>query len=149
MKTEEQLGGIMNKTIVLDCYEFESRLLIDEKMRADFLGDDDGGDIMVGVLEANSGDPDYFMMDGRRCSFFDYDYERAKYVVYISEGINEIAERMLKKFFAPDYIDHFSRESEHGESLRSWEDFESLQYAIAYRGGAGYIYTIWKYGKGE
>jgi hypothetical protein len=141
----------MNKTIVLDCFDFESLLFIDEKMRADFLGDDDGGDIMdimVAILEANSGDPDYFMMDGRRYSFFDYDYERAKYVVYISdERINEIAERMLKKFFAPDYIDHFSRKSEHGESLRSWEDFESLQYAIAYRGGAGYIYTILKYGR--
>jgi hypothetical protein len=139
----------MNKTIVLDCYEFESRLLIDEKMRADFLLDDGGGDIMdimVAILEANSGDPDYFMMDGRRCSFFDYDYECVKYVVYICEQeMDEIAERMLKKFFAPDYRDHFSRESEHGESLRSWEDFEAQQYAIAYRGGAGYIYTIMKW----
>jgi hypothetical protein len=137
----------MNKTIVLDCYEFESRLLIDEKMRADFLLDDGGGgDIMAAILEANSGDPDYFMMDGRRCTFFDYDYECEKYVVYISdEEIDEIAERMLKKFFAHDYGDYFSRESEHGESLRSWEDFEAQQYAIAYRGGAGYLYTIWKY----
>jgi hypothetical protein len=143
----------MNKTIVLDCYEFESRLLIDEKMRADFLRGDDGGDIMAAILEANSGDPDYFMMDGRRCSFFDYDYECEKYVVYISdEEIDEISQKMLVKFFAHDYRDHFSRESEHGESLRSWDDFEALDYAIAYRGGVGYVYTIWrntKQAKGE
>jgi hypothetical protein len=140
----------MNKTIVLDCYEFESRLLIDEKMRANFLLDDGAAaDILAAILEANSGDPDYFMMDGRRCSFFDYDYESVKYVVYISEqGIDEIAERMLKKFFAHDYGDYFSREAG-GKNLRSWDDFEALDYAIAYRGGVGYVYTIWKYGKGE
>ena len=95
------------------------------------------------VLE---GDPDIIRMDGQRAGYFadlTNFQTKEKAIVYLSVRIREKKdgkmEDLLESFWTPNY----KKEWELIED-GSWNDFDSQETAIAYRGGSGYIYTIWK-----
>lgn len=98
-----------------------------------------------------TGDPDYFNWGKHhKIPFVQYD----NFVIvpepdtlsalndYVWNGlISPHCEQMLLGFFHKDFKEFF-------ESVHStWQDFEALTQGIAYRGGSGYTYSIWKYHK--
>ncbi len=54
---------------------------------------------------------------------------------------NEGIEEALGEFISDGFKNYFQ------EIKSSWENFESKKFNIAYRGGAGYTYSIWEYQK--
>jgi len=56
------------------------------------------------------------------------------------ESIPDKCKLMLSRFFDEDFKQYFSV-----SDLQTWVYFSDLQYGIAYRGGSGYAYTLYKY----
>lgn len=58
---------------------------------------------------------------------------------YKLKGLSDKCKEMLIRFFDNNFNDYFiSVES-------SWRNFDGLNFGIAYRGGEGYSYSIWRY----
>lgn len=91
------------------------------------------------------GDPDMLKLPGTIydddvvVTFDNFEYKNTQYVVYedvVYEGDDSRIEPILTDFFSEDWKDKF-------EKLESnWNNF--YPGTIAYRGGSGYTYTIWK-----
>lgn len=88
-------------------------------------------------------DPDKITdSEGKQTVFSDYLFnnEKTRLVVYLDNydiNINDIIDT-LKKFWADDWKDNF-------EELESnWKNFDDNKNRIAFRGGSGYSYSIYK-----
>lgn len=92
----------------------------------------------VDAFRILEGDPDYLMLNGEKILFDANEINGDRYVLYLSEsGENMEAENILSSFFS----DNFEKKFTKLESL--WENFG--EKCIAYRGGEGCIYSIWKF----
>lgn len=99
---------------------------------------DDPNDPDFDALSYLGGDPDILRCDGNRLYFMATELNGKRYVLTHDEADDKEKE-MLTRFYQPDFQDHF-------EALPcSWEAFEATDRAIAYRGGSGYVYSIWGY----
>ena len=58
---------------------------------------------------------------------------------YTIQALSEKCKLMLQRFFEDNFKTYFT------EVQSTWENFYSLSFGIAYRGGSGYSYGIWRY----
>lgn len=84
------------------------------------------------------GDPDILRCDGSRLCFISTVQNGKRHVLTLDKA-SDTERQMLTRFFEEEFRRHF-------EPLPcSWGAFESARRAIAYRGGSGYVYSIWGY----
>ena len=100
--------------------------------------DDDPNDPNFDALSYLEGDPDILRCDGNRLYFIDTVLDGKRYVLTHDE-VCDTEREILKHFFEEDFRSHFELFPCH------WEAFNDAERAIAYRGGSGYVYTIWGY----
>lgn len=100
--------------------------------------DDDPNDPDFDALSYLDGDPDILRCDGKRLYFINIELNGKRYVLTHDE-FNDKEKEMLTRFFQEDFRQYFR-----GLPC-SWETFEAADRAIAYRGGSGYVYSIWGY----
>lgn len=101
--------------------------------------DIDPDDEMFEPLSLMEGDPDKLKCNGRELYFMDVELDGTKFIL-TSDETNEQEKQMLTEFHQDNFKEHYSQ----GEG-RGWEPFEQATYAVAYRGGKGYVYAIWIY----
>lgn len=92
------------------------------------------------MFQLFEGDPDMLKLNGETVLFTDIKYRGEQFVIYLDGSYivdNEEIERMLSVFYTDEY--QLSFDSIEG----GWDAFHDGM--IAYRGGAGYSYSIWKY----
>jgi len=92
------------------------------------------------IFQLFEGDPDMLKISGETVLFTDFTYNGEQFVLYLDGsyiGDNEEIERMLSIFYTDEY--QLSFDSIEG----GWGVFRDGM--IAYRGGSGYYYSIWKY----
>jgi hypothetical protein len=100
--------------------------------------DMDPDDPMFDELALMEGDPDKIKCGRNELYFFDIDLNGRKFILTHDEVCAE-ENLMLRRFHDPDWKRWY-------ESLPcDWAAFEAAENAIAYRGGSGYYYAIWKY----
>lgn len=68
---------------------------------------------------------------GNTCYIYTNDFENE---------LTQLAKDMLTQFFSSKYKNYFE-----STEANTWEAFEKEENCIAYRGGAGYTYGIWRY----
>lgn len=91
------------------------------------------------VFSLFEGDPDMIKINGTTGYFMSYNH-KILYVSTSDDANNEI-EDLLRKFYSEDFKSYFTN-----ETPQTWENYDSEDFnGIAYRGGSGYVYTIWKY----
>lgn len=101
---------------------------------------DDPNDPHFDALSYLDGDPDILRCDGNKLYFISTVLNGKRYVLTHDE-VNTIERELLTRFFEDDYTRHF-------ETLPcNWDAFNKAERAIAYRGGSGYLYSIWGYQK--
>lgn len=83
------------------------------------------------------GDPDMLKIDDYITYFMDLTVNDTKYIITNSDEPDDF--EILKKFFSDDFKESFET-----TEPNNWESWEQLNNGIAYRGGKGYVYTIWK-----
>ena len=99
---------------------------------------DDPNDPDFDALSYLEGNPDILRCDGTRLCFISTVQNGKRYVLTHDEA-DDTEKEILTRFYQPDFQDHF-------DALPcSWEAFEAAARAIAYRGGSGYVYSIWSY----
>lgn len=90
--------------------------------------------------ELKDSDPDILNIEETYIYFRKIETDKEKRIVYLNpdeEIHREQIEKILLSFFQEDFENRF-------EELEScWENFGN--YCIAYRGGSGYVYTIWQF----
>lgn len=84
------------------------------------------------------GDSDTLRCDGEKQYFLSVDKDNIRFVLTHDEVTNTERE-MLQHFFSDDFQEHFT------EGEQTWDHFNQSDRGIAYRGGFGYVYTIWDY----
>lgn len=84
------------------------------------------------------GDPDTLRCDGSTQYFLAVDLGDTRYVL-TKEEVTDSEEEILRHFFSDNFQDHFNM------GPQTWEHFHQSDRCIAYRGGSGYVYTIWDY----
>lgn len=84
------------------------------------------------------GDPDILRCDGYNQYFLAVDLNDTRYVL-TSDIVTDSERLMLERFFSDDFQDSFTK------GVQSLESFNQSDRSIAYRGGSGYVYTIWYY----
>lgn len=100
--------------------------------------DIDPDDAMFEPLSLMEGDPDILRCNERKIYFMDIDLGNTKFIL-TSDEVNNEEKRMLAEFHQDDYKERYTV----GEC--NWETFDNAPNAVAYRGGKGYLYTIWLY----
>ena len=90
------------------------------------------------------GDPDKIKIGGLETVFVDFDNGDEKLVCYYEEyptfdDTNKALHDTLSAFFQEDFKENFEMLDGQG-----WEAYEAEETSIAYRGGKGYFYTLWK-----
>lgn len=105
------------------------------------------------ILDLFSSDPDYINVDGLKMTFIEVDIKSVKCIVVpdyaIEKGYGEEIDlfntekmkTMLTAFFSENFKDSYT----HEDSQNTWDYFNNTDAAIAFRGGSGYVYTIWTY----
>ena len=91
------------------------------------------------IAEVLDGDPDLLNIGGTRVLFTEVETDDCKWIVYLNHDADitrEQIENILFLFFTVHPARHFKLQE------CSWSNFQNL--CIAYRGGTGYRYTIWK-----
>lgn len=100
--------------------------------------DMDPDDLMFDELLLMEGDPDKIKWGKHEMYFFDIDLNGRKFIL-TSDEVDAQSRTMLKRFHDPDFKRWY-------ENLPcDWAAFDNAENVIAYRGGAGYFYHIWKY----
>jgi len=82
------------------------------------------------------GDPDIVKVNGETSFFSMHDVDQTRYVICSGEDADTWD--FLTSFAGADFQDVFYDPNEN-----NWETFDNASTAIAYRGGRGYVYTIW------
>lgn len=100
--------------------------------------DDDPGDPDFDALSYLEGNPDIIRCNGKKLYFMSAVLNGKRYVLTHDE-VDSTEREMLTRFFEEDFRRYF--ETLPGE----WKAFDGAERAIAYRGGSGYVYTIWDY----
>lgn len=100
--------------------------------------DIDPDDGMFEPLSMMEGDPDIIRCNGHKLYFITTVQNGVQYIL-TSDEVSEQAKKMLTEFHQENFKENYSV----GEC--SWETFNGASNAIAYRGGSGYVYTIWNY----
>lgn len=100
--------------------------------------DIDPDDEMFEPLSLMVGDPDILRCNDRKLYFIDVELGGTKFIL-TSDEVNEQEKKMLTEFHQDDFKERYSV----GEC--NWETFNDATNAVAYRGGKGYLYTIWLY----
>ena len=100
--------------------------------------DIDPNDEMFEPLSIMEGDPDILRCNDRKLYFLDVELSGTKFIL-TSDEVNEQEKKMLTEFHQDDFKESYSV----GEC--NWETFNDATNAVAYRGGKGYLYTIWLY----
>lgn len=100
--------------------------------------DENPDDEMFDALSLMDGDPDIIRCEGRRMCFIVVPLGGKRFVL-TSDYPDDKEKRMLSLFHS-DNRDDFYKTAE-----CSWQMFDSLPNAIAYRGGRGYYYEINEY----
>lgn len=100
--------------------------------------DIDPDDAMFEPLSLMEGDPDILRCNGRKLYFMDIDLGDTKFIL-TSDEVNDEEKKMLAVFHQDDFKERYTV----GEC--NWETFDNATNAVAYRGGKGYLYTIWLY----
>lgn len=91
------------------------------------------------ALAIMEGDPDIIKCEGQdKLYFCTIKLGDKKFVLTSYEPTKEQIE-MLRAFHVEDWRKHYSK------TESTWKNFKQLTNAIAYRGGEGYVYTIWNY----
>lgn len=83
------------------------------------------------------GHSDMVKHEGYTEYFADIDINDTKYI--ISNTDEPDVWDMLEKFFSADFGESFEL-----TEPNNWDSWYSLKNGIAYRGGRGYVYTIWE-----
>ena len=100
--------------------------------------DDDTDDPNFDALSYLEGDPDIIRCNGKKLYFMSTVLNGKRYVLTHDE-VDATEREMLTRFFEEDFRRYF-------EPLPcEWKAFDGAERAIAYRGGSGYVYTIWDY----
>lgn len=100
--------------------------------------DDDPDDPDFDALSYLEGNPDIIRCNGKKLYFMSTVLNGKRYVLTHDE-VDSIEREMLTRFFEEDFRRYF-------ETLPcEWKAFDGAERAIAYRGGSGYVYTIWDY----
>jgi hypothetical protein len=90
-------------------------------------------------------DADLIIVDGKKHVSVEIDIDESHTIVIVANAndlfgdINLKAIELLNDFYADEFKSHFAKQRS------NWDVFNSLDNGIAYRGGIGYAYTIWKY----
>lgn len=100
--------------------------------------DDDPDDPNFDALSYLEGDPDKIKCNGHELYFISTTLNGIRYVLTHDE-VNDTEKEMLIHFWQDNFKDYFK------ELPCSWEAYDNVSKAIAYRGGGGYFYTIWEY----
>lgn len=100
--------------------------------------DIDPDDAMFEPLSLMEGDPDKLKCGDREVYFMDIDLGDSKFIL-TSDEVNDEQKKMLTEFHQDNFKERYS------EGQCSWETFNKATNAVAYRGGKGYLYTIWLY----
>lgn len=100
--------------------------------------DIDPDDEMFEPLSMMEGDPDILRCNDRKLYFIDVELGGKKFIL-TSDEVNEQEKKMLTEFHQDDFKERYSV----GEC--NWPTFNEAKNAVAYRGGKGYVYTIWLY----
>lgn len=90
------------------------------------------------VLDLLGSDPDILLLGGERAAYF-IKIENEVFYYSISDADDGTIEDWLKAFFSEGWKERFQK-TEH----QTWEGFYSLNTGIAYRGGKGYTYAIYR-----
>ena len=99
---------------------------------------DDPNDPDFDALSYLEGDPDILRCDGYKLYFIAPIVNGKRYVLTHDE-VDVTEHEMLTHFFEEGYRRYF-------EALPcDWKAFDGAGRAIAYRGGSGYVYSIWGY----
>lgn len=98
----------------------------------------DPDDELFEPLYLMEGDPDIIRCDGRKMYFMCIERDGTQFII-TSEEVGEKERQMLIEFHQDDFQNTYSI----GEC--SWEAFNKAENAVAFRGGKGYVYTIWLY----
>ena len=90
------------------------------------------------ALRYLEGDPDIIRCNDNKLYFIAPVVNGKRYVLTHDE-VDATEREMLTHFFDEDFMKYF-------EALPSnWDVFNRAERAIAYRGGSGYLYSIWGY----
>ncbi len=100
--------------------------------------DYDPDDENFDALSMMDGDPDKLKCGDRELFFIDVELADKKFILTSSE-ITSDEKEMLRAFHSDEFHKSFT------SAISSWKVFDSLKNAIAYRGGSGYVYSIWNY----
>lgn len=95
------------------------------------------------ILSLFEGDPDLLKIDCSQILFIDIETKEHHFIIYLDceyEVENERIEQRLKEFFSADYKELFENPEKN-----TWDTFNGNSDIIAYRGGSGYVYTLWAY----
>lgn len=98
----------------------------------------DPDDAMFEPLSLMEGDPDILRCNERKIYFMDIDLGDTKFII-TSDEVNDEEKKMLAEFHQYDFKERYT------VSECNWETFNQAPNAVAYRGGKGYLYTIWLY----
>lgn len=90
------------------------------------------------ALSLLEGDPDILRCDGYIQYFISVEVNDVRYVL-TSDELSDAEREMLECFFSDDFRNRFCQQG------YTWDYFNRQQRAIAYRGGSGYLYSIWNY----
>lgn len=100
--------------------------------------DDDPDDPDFDALSYLDGDPDILRCDGNKLYFMAVVINGKRYVL-THDQLSDIEREMLTRFYQDDFRRYFE------ELPCDWAAFDAADRVIAYRGGKGYLYTIWNY----
>lgn len=87
-------------------------------------------------------DPDKVKIGDNETHFTSLDYAGEKLVCYMGRYDSQVDNKALDiifAFFQEDFKENFEILNSQG-----WEAYEAEETAIAYRGGGGYFYSLWK-----
>lgn len=87
------------------------------------------------------GDPDMINIFGYTSCFMDFETDENHYVI-VSGDVSDV-EDYLERFFSDDFQNDWEL-----TEPNNWDSFwhnEEKKETIAYRGGRGYVYTVWKF----
>ena len=91
------------------------------------------------ILTLFEGDPDILHLQGEKVLFVDFIHNQTRFVIYL-DGSYKVNESDIIEYLKRFYSDDLESNFEHFET--DWDGFTDDM--IAYRGGKGYFYTIWK-----
>jgi hypothetical protein len=108
---------------------------LDEWVRTFDMNPDDP---MFDELALMEGDPDKIKWGKNELYFFDVDLNGRKFILTHDE-VDAQSKLMLERFHSPNFKRWYESQP------CDWAAFDAAENAVAYRGGAGYYYAIWKY----